>query len=152
MASALLNCGRMVLERLRCARLLLLVPGVSVTIGAVAFGLLMVDFFRHGSCHYPRRSVERLRLRAVVEATKEYVTDEGRCPSGTGELVAERYLDRNNTRSARGGRFALACWNTGGEPFIQVRSAGKDETFDTSDDLVVDSELGTLPPSPLSAP
>jgi hypothetical protein len=36
--------------------------------------------------------------------------------------------------------------------FIQVRSAGADETFDTSDDLVVDAELGTLPPSPLSAP
>jgi hypothetical protein len=142
----------MAFRRFRYARLLLLLPGVAVTIGAAAFGFLTLDFFRHPGCRRPKSLTERFRLRAIAEATRQYVAEEGRCPSGTGELVAARYLDRNDTRGAYGGRFALACWTTTGDTFIQVRSAGADETFDTSDDLVVDGDLGTLPPSPLSAP
>src|SRR5437868_14388001 len=83
LASALLSCGLMAFKRIGHARLLLLLPGVAATIGAAAFGFLMLDFW-HPGCRRPKSLTERFRLQTVAEAAKEYVAEEGHCPSGTG--------------------------------------------------------------------
>ena len=105
LASALLNCRRMVLEVFEVCVSLALVPGAAVTIGAAAFGLVMLQFGTRTTCRYPKSLTERLRLRAVVEATKEYVA--GRGAISVGDRRARRGAVPRSEQHARRLRRAV---------------------------------------------
>jgi hypothetical protein len=122
------------------------VLGLAATGGAAGVGLVALAAVTHQSCPHPLYRTERDKLKAVAVASEEFALDHGRCPSGTGEMVAEHLLAPHAAHGAYGeGRFALACWRVADDTFVQVRSAGPDGTFDTADDLVFDSERADGP-------
>jgi hypothetical protein len=139
LASTLLSLTSMI-RKSKLALSIAILPGFAVTFGAATFGIVLLQAMTGPTCRYPKSLLERHRLEAIVEATREFAAASKRCPSGTTELVAKGHLEAATARSAWGGRFAVACRNMAEELYVQVRSPGPDSITDTTDDIVVDSD------------
>jgi hypothetical protein len=122
------------------ARISSLVLGLAATVITAAFGLTMLRSMTRFDCYLLPGRIEAFRVTDFVHATEEFVADRGRCPTGTTALVADRYIEPNEAHNGYGGPLLLTCWMTPDHTFVQVRSAGRDKTFGTADDLVADSE------------
>jgi general secretion pathway protein G len=81
-------------------------------------------------------SSARLRVKAVRDATSQYMIDNSsNCPRGIDDLVAQKYLDRNNAKDPWGKDFIYHCPGTQDTDSADISSAGPDKQEGTPDDV-----------------
>ena len=103
----------------------------TLCLGCLALGLYAVMAPRYRAA---QRKISRLRVEEIDKALLAYLTVEQRCPATLNDLVATRAIDRRAVKDVWGTPIAYRCSDRG----TRVRSAGRDKTFDTADDI--DSE------------
>jgi general secretion pathway protein G len=81
-------------------------------------------------------STARLRVKAVRDATSQYMIDNSsNCPRGIDDLVAQKYLDRNNAKDPWGKDMIFHCPGTVDTDSADISSAGPDKQEGTPDDV-----------------
>ena len=103
----------------------------TLCLGCLALGLYAVMAPCYSAA---RRKVSRQRVEEIDKALLPYLTVEQRCPATLDDLVGKRIIDRRTLKDVWGTPIAYRCSDRG----TRVRSAGRDKTFDTADDI--DSE------------
>jgi hypothetical protein len=102
-------------------------------LAVLSLGLSLLSLKGSTTCHYREApvTITELALRNVTIAVAHYrSTNAGHCPATIGELRVRRYLI---SRPVDGWRGALRLHCRPGA--VEVRSAGADSVFDTSDDV-----------------
>ena len=105
-----------------------MVIGMALTWTCAAFGLFIVTA---PTCGGGRVKLAKNRVREIEQAFLEYQIDKGRCPATIDALVAEKYLPKQGLVDPWGMRIAYWCYGMD----VEVRSAGTDKRFNTSDDI-----------------
>jgi hypothetical protein len=110
----------------------LLLCGVALTWTCAAFGLLVSQFV-FGSHGCPSRvRIASLRVREIDTAITQYQIDHRRCPRGSDDLVAGKYVNPLGLVDPWKQPIDFACTDDD----TRVASAGPDGIFGTTDDIM----------------
>jgi general secretion pathway protein G len=83
-----------------------------------------------------KRQAAKLRLKSVRDATAQYMIDNNSsCPKGIDDLVAQKYLDKNNAKDPWDKPFFFRCPGTNDTDSADVSSSGPDKQEGTADDI-----------------
>jgi general secretion pathway protein G len=78
----------------------------------------------------------KLRVKAARDATQQYMLDNsGNCPKGIDDLLAQKYLDKNNARDPWDKQLLFHCPGTNDTDSVDISSAGPDKQEGTPDDI-----------------
>jgi general secretion pathway protein G len=78
----------------------------------------------------------RLRVKQAREATTQYMLDNSsNCPKGIDDLVAQKYLDKNNAKDPWDKPFTFRCPGTNDIDGADVSSSGPDKQEGNADDI-----------------
>jgi general secretion pathway protein G len=78
----------------------------------------------------------KLRLKSVRDATAQYMIDNNStCPKGIDDLLAQKYLDKNNAKDTWDKPFFFRCPGTNDPDSADVSSSGPDKQEGTADDI-----------------
>ena len=81
--------------------------------------------------HRKQRTPARVQVQKLHDAAQEYLSLFGRCPT-LDDLVREDLIKRNQGRDQFGKEYRIRCTLEA----VEARSAGRDNRFDTPDDIV----------------
>jgi len=113
-------------------RTALLLCGVALTWTCAAFGLLLAQL-ELGSHGCPSRiKIASVRVRAIDSAIAQYQIDQRRCPKGSDDLVAGKYVNAQDLVDPWERTIQFTC---AVDDDTRVVSAGPDSIFGTSDDI-----------------
>jgi general secretion pathway protein G len=80
-------------------------------------------------------SAAKLRVKAARDAVTQYMIETPSCPHSIDELVAGKYLDRNNAKDPWGSPLTLKCPGANDTDGADVSSPGPDKQDGTQDDI-----------------
>lgn len=78
----------------------------------------------------------KLRVKAVRDATSQFMLDNSsNCPKGIDDLVAQKYLDRNNAKDPWDKPMVFRCPGTNDPDSADISSTGPDKQEGNADDI-----------------
>ena len=120
-------------RRVRAAGFTLLEIMIVLAIIALIAGGVGAAVFR--SFNRAKLQVAKQRVKAVREATAQYMIDNNNCPQSLDVLIGQKYLDRNNAKDPWDKPFVFKCPGTNDTDSADVSSAGPDKQDGTVDDI-----------------
>src|SRR5207248_11255003 len=110
-----------------------IIAGTTLTWGAAWVGVTIAT---SPVCRHSRVSTARLRVKAVSDATAQYMMDNASsCPRGIDELVSQKYLDPSNAKDPWGNHLIFHCPGSCDNSCADISSVGPDGQHGTSDDI-----------------
>jgi len=83
-----------------------------------------------------QRKTAMLRVKAVRDASAQFMMDNSNnCPRSVDDLVAQKYLDKNNAKDPWGNAIILRCPGTNDQDNADVISPGPDKQEGSADDI-----------------
>jgi general secretion pathway protein G len=80
-------------------------------------------------------STAKLRVKAARDSVTQYMIETPSCPHSIDELVAGKYLDKNDSRDPWGSQLILKCPGANDTEGADVSSPGPDKQDGTADDI-----------------
>jgi general secretion pathway protein G len=78
----------------------------------------------------------KMRVKAARDATAQFMMDNSSaCPKGLDELLAQKYLDKNNGKDPWGKDLIFRCPGTNDPDSADIASAGPDRQEGSADDI-----------------
>jgi general secretion pathway protein G len=80
-------------------------------------------------------SVAKQRVKAAREAVTQYMIETPNCPHSIDELVAGKYLDKQNAKDPWGSSLVMKCPGANDTDGADISSPGPDKQDGTADDI-----------------